>query len=288
MPYSQTPIIKKLARPEESFDQLIFFWKRFEAGLIGYMPNLISAILIWLVGSWIIKKVVKILQKALTKRGFDISLESFLISICNLSLRILLIFTVAGQLGIQTTSFIAVLGAAGLAVGLALQGSLANFAGGVLILIFRPFKIDDLIEAQGQTGKVIDIQIFSTVLRMTNFKTVIIPNGLLSNGIIINNSRIGSLVFELKIEVDRGSDLVLIRKLLFDIMNKEIRILKQPIPAVEISGFGNGYFLLITGHTLVPDQAGVINTLNEKIWKVFAENKITGPESHTYVHAMEK
>jgi small conductance mechanosensitive channel len=265
-------------------EKYIGYWNVFLSTFLKYLPSLIVAMLIWLIGSWVINRVVKVFQKTLTKRKFDISLESFLISLANIGLRILLLFTVASQLGIQTTSFVAILGAASLAVGLALQGTLANFAGGILILVFRPYKVGDIIEAQGQSGKVVEIQIFNTVLHTLNSKTVIIPNGILSNGIIVNDSEVGTIVFDIRIEVDRNTSLEHVKNILSPIFTSEPKILASPTPGVGIANFGNGYFLTISGHTLTDDQVGVVGRLNEKIAKAFTENKITAPEAHTFIH----
>ena len=157
--------------------------------LIDYAPKFISAIVVLLIGLWLIAKLVKLSQAAFERRNYEKSLITFLRSIISLGLKIILIISVAGMVGIQTTSVIALLGAAGLAVGLALQGSLANFAGGVLLLIFKPFKVGDRVEAQGQTGMVTEIQIFHTILNSDDNKTIIIPNGPLLNGVIVNAAK---------------------------------------------------------------------------------------------------
>ena len=159
---------------------------QFMSMVIEYAPKIISAVVILVVGLWLIKKVVVLSKKSFERRHFDQSLNSFLSSIISLGLKILLIITAAGMVGIQTTSVIALLGAAGLAVGLALQGSLANFAGGVLILIFKPFKVGDTVEIMAQKGVVSEIHIFHTMLTGEEDKTIIIPNGPLLNGVIIN------------------------------------------------------------------------------------------------------
>ncbi len=159
---------------------------QFMAMLIEYAPKFLTAIIILIVGLWLIKKVVSIARSSFERKKFDTSLTSFLSSIISLGLKILLLITVTEMIGIHTTSVIAVLGAAGLAVGLALQGSLANFAGGVLILMFKPYKVGDTVEVMGQKGVVTDIQIFHTILKGEEDKTIIIPNGPLLNGVIIN------------------------------------------------------------------------------------------------------
>ena len=160
--------------------------------IINFAPKVIGAILIWIIGSWIIKLIIKGIKKALEKGDYDISLKKFLLNLANWAFKILLIVIVLGTVGVETTSFAAILAAAGLAVGLALQGSLANFAGGVLIMLFKPFKVGDLIECQGEIGTVKLIEIFTTKLTGLSNKEIIIPNGVLSNGNIVNYSTEGT------------------------------------------------------------------------------------------------
>ena len=152
--------------------------------VVEYGPKLIGAILVLIIGSWIIKIILKSFNKILDKQKIDVSLKPFLKSIFGILLRIMLIISVLGMVGIQMTSFIAILGAAGLAVGMALSGTLQNFAGGVMILLFKPFRVGDLLEAQGYKGIVHEIQIFNTVLKTPDNRTIIIPNGGLSNSSI--------------------------------------------------------------------------------------------------------
>ena len=158
-----------------------------------YGLKVIGAIIIWIVGSWVIRKLMRILGKVMTKSNYEESLQKFLRNLAGWSLKVLLIVVIMGNLGIQTTSFAAILAAAGLAIGLALQGSLSNFAGGVLLMIFKPFKIGDLIEAQGERGTVKQIEIFTTKIISAQNKLVIIPNGTLSNGTITNYTSEGIL-----------------------------------------------------------------------------------------------
>ena len=170
--------------------------------LISYIPGLIKATLTLIVGFWIIKRVDKVLLRYFSRKNYDVSLESFIRSLVNILLKIIVLITVAGMVGLPTTSLVAVFGAAGLAVGLALQGSLSNFAGGVLILFFKPFKVGDIITSQGETGVVKEIQIFNTLMLTGENKTVILPNGAVSNGTIINVSKHGSLRVDMKIVID--------------------------------------------------------------------------------------
>jgi len=155
---------------------------------INYGPKIIGAILVWIIGSFIIKAINNTFGKLLDKRKLDDSLKPFLKSLLSAMLKILLLITVLGMIGVEMTSFIALLGAAGLAIGMALSGTLQNFAGGVMILIFKPFKVGDFIDAQGYAGTVAEIQIFNTILKTPDHKTIIIPNGELSTSSMINYS----------------------------------------------------------------------------------------------------
>lgn len=159
--------------------------KAIELGMT-YLPKFVLAILTLIVGFWIIKRIVKGMNVVLGHQAIDASLQKFLTSLVDVLLKILLLVAVAGMVGIETTSFIAMLGAIGLAVGLALQGSLGNLAGGVLILFFKPYKVGDIVEAQGHMGRVHDIQIFTTILITYDNQRIVIPNGLMSNGCIKN------------------------------------------------------------------------------------------------------
>jgi len=156
--------------------------------LMVYGPKLILAIVTLIIGLWGIKLFMKSIGKTMEPMEIDVSLQKFLVSLFGVLLKILLVISVVSMIGVQTTSFIAILGATALAVGLALQGSLANFAGGVLILLFKPFKVGDVIDAQGYLGTVIDIKILNTVLKTPDNKMVVIPNGTLSNNSITNFS----------------------------------------------------------------------------------------------------
>jgi len=202
--------------------------------LLEYTPKLIAAILIWIVGSWIIKLILKGIKRAMSKGNYDESLQKFLSDLISWALKILLIVIVLGTVGIETTSFAAILAAAGLAVGLALQGSLSNFAGGVLIMIFKPFKIGDLIEAQGEIGGVKEISIFTTKLIGLSNKEIIIPNGILSNGNIVNYTSLGTRRVDLVIGVSYDSDIKQTKSVLMNILEKHELILKDPAPAVTV------------------------------------------------------
>ena len=207
--------------------------KWLELGL-DYGLKIIAAIVIWVIGSWAIKIILKGLRKAMEKAAYDVSLKKFLMNLLKWILKILLIIVVLGTVGVETTSFAAIIAAAGLAIGLALQGSLGNFAGGVLIMIFKPFKIGDLIEAQGEIGAVKQIEIFTTKLTGLSNKEIIIPNGSLSNGNIINYTTEGTRRVDLVIGVGYDSDIKKTKEVLMDVLTSHPKVLKEPAPTVNV------------------------------------------------------
>ena len=202
--------------------------------IINFGPKLIAAILIWIIGSLVIKMILKGFKKVMEKRNYDRSLHNFLANLISWGLKIVLIVVILGTVGIETTSFAAILAAAGLAVGLALQGSLGNFAGGVLIMIFKPFKIGDLIEAQGQIGVVKEIEIFTTKLTGLSNKEIIIPNGSLSNGNIVNYTTEGTRRVDLVFGVGYDSDIKKTKEVLMNILTSHPKVLKDPAPTVNV------------------------------------------------------
>ncbi|WP_299432944.1 mechanosensitive ion channel domain-containing protein [uncultured Aquimarina sp.] len=213
--------------------------------IIDFGPKVIGAILIWIIGSWIIKKMMKGISKLMTVRNYDESLQKFLTNLLGWLLKILLILAVFGTVGVNTTSFAAILAAAGLAVGLALQGSLANFAGGVLIMIFKPFKIGDLIEAQGVLGVVKEIEIFTTKLSTPENKEAIVPNGTLSNGNIINYTSHGTLRVDLNIGIGYGDDIKKAKDVIMKVLTDNPKVLKDPAPTVAVSELGDNAINLV-------------------------------------------
>lgn len=200
-----------------------------------YGLKIIGALLIWIIGSWIIKSTLKATKNVMTKRNYDESLQKFLLNLSRWGLKIILIIVVLGTVGIETTSFAAIIAAAGLAIGLALQGSLGNFAGGVLIMIFKPMKIGDLIEAQGEIGVVKEIEIFTTKLIGLSNKEIIIPNGSLSNGNIVNYSTEGTRRVDLTFGVGYDSDIKKTKQVLMDVLTAHPKVLQTPAPTVNVS-----------------------------------------------------
>lgn len=203
--------------------------------LIEYSPKVLTALVILIVGLFIIGLIVKMTKKVMKRRNVDETLQTFLANLLSWSLKILLFVSVVAKLGIETTSFAAVLAAAGLAIGLALQGSLSNFAGGALIMIFKPFKIGDLIEVQGELGTVKEIEIFTTKLIGLSNKEIIIPNGALSNGNIINYTSLGTRRVDLVFGVSYDADIKQTKEVLMNVLKSNTKVLQDPAPTVNVS-----------------------------------------------------
>jgi len=196
---------------------------------LEYAPKLALAIVTLIIGLWIISVVTNILGKALIASKTDKTLIPFLRSLTSWGLKVLLFISVASMVGIATTSFVAVLGAAGLAIGLALQGSLANFAGGVLLLVFRPYKIGDLIESQGNLGIVKEIQIFNTILTTFQNKTVVLPNSAVSSNAITNVTANGTIRVDMEVGISYDSNIDEAKKVILDTIAKNDKVLKDPL-----------------------------------------------------------
>jgi small conductance mechanosensitive channel len=246
--------------------------------VVQYAPKIIGALLVFVFGLWLTNIVGRQTGRAMGKRKLDVSLQSFLSSLVSVILKVLLLVTVAGMLGIQTTSFVAILGAAGLAVGLALQGSLANFAGGVLMLVFKPYKVGDLVESGGQFGEVKEIQIFNTVLLSPENKTVILPNGAVSNGTIINFSRHGNLRVDIAIAVAPDNDLAKVRQVIGMVFSSNPKVLKDPAPSVNVLKMGDGMITLAVRPYATPaDYWDVFFGVQEQIKTAFEANHISSP-----------
>ena len=207
--------------------------------VMQYAPQVVLAIVVLIVGLWVINRLVSVMGKMMKKRGFDESLQPFIKSLVGIGLKAMLLISVASMVGIETTSFVAVIGAAGLAVGLALQGTLANFAGGVLILMFKPYKVGDLIEAQGHLGNVKEIQIFVTILNTPESKTVIIPNGAISNGNITNYATEGRIRVDMVMGISYESNIKKAREVLMNVMTAHPKVMKDPAPFVGVVELGD-------------------------------------------------
>lgn len=253
---------------------------------VEYAPKLLLAIVTLLVGAFIIKRIMKVSKKIFEKRELEKSLRSFLLSMIKVGLWAMLIIAVAGMVGIETTSFIAVLGAAGLAVGLALQGSLGNFAGGVLILIFKPFKVGDVIDAQGFTATVSNIEIFHTELKTFDNRVVILPNGPLANGAITNITREDLRRVDMEFGIGYDDDIDTAKALIFELIEADSRILKEPAePFIALSSLGDSSVnFAVRVWAKKEDYWGIYFDMNENVKKLFDKKGVSIPYPQTDVH----
>ncbi|MCV9928514.1 mechanosensitive ion channel [Flavobacterium sp. LS1R49] len=215
-------------------EQLTGYANQFIQVLVDYSPKLISAFLILFVGLYFIRVINRLIRRLMVKRNLDPTLTRFLSDILLWALRILLFVSFISKLGIETSSFVAILGAMGLAVGLSLQGSLSNFAGGMLIIVFKPFRVGETIEAQGIIATVSEIQIFVTKLLTANNQTVFIPNGALSNGTIINYSMQGQRRADLTFAISYDADIKKAKDILENILKNNPNVLTNPAPEVFV------------------------------------------------------
>lgn len=247
-------------------------------GLVDFAPKVVSAILVLFIGLWLIKRIARLSEKAMTKRRLDVSLRTFLKSLISIGLKIILIVTVAGMMGIGTASFVTILGAAGLAVGLALQGSLSNFAGGVLILIFKPFKVGDSIEAGGQSGEVKEIQIFNTILLTADHKTVILPNGPLSNGTIVNTTRHGNLRIDIHLNISAENNLEKAMAIVEEELAKNEKVLKEPAARIFVGKITDGVVEIHAKPYCLPDDTIALSSeLYQAVKSALEKNNIKAP-----------
>lgn len=254
-----------------------------------YSPKIIGGIIVLLIGLWITKLITKSVGKALAKSKFDQSLVPFLKSLTNIILKILVVITVMGMIGIQMTSFIALIGAAGLAVGLALSGTLQNFAGGVIILILKPFKVGDFIEAQGFSGTVKEISIFATMLNTGDKKLIIIPNGPLSTGPLTNFSAEPQRRVDWKFGMAYGDDVENFKKAINDFFAEDTRILKEPASFIGLSELGDSSVnFTVKAWVNSADYWDVFFNINEKVYTKFGDYKLNIPFPQMDVHLHNK
>ena len=253
--------------------------------VISYGPKLIGAIVVWILGGWVIKLLGKGFKRLLDKRDVDDSLKPFLGTLVSTLLKIMLIISVLSMLGIEMTSFIAILGAAGLAVGMALSGTLQNFAGGVMILLFKPFKVEDVIEAQGFLGKVSEIQIFNTILKTPDNKTVIIPNGGLATGPMTNYTTEPQRRVDWTFGIGYGDDVDHAKTVIKDLCDQDSRILKDPELFIAVSELADSSVnFAVRAWVKGEDYWDVYFDLNEKVYKTFDQKGLNIPYPQMDVH----
>ena len=252
-----------------------------------YGPDIVLAIITLIVGLWIIKLISRTVRKVLTKREFDASLTPFLVTLLNIALKAALVVSVIDMVGIEVTSFVAIIGAAGLAVGLALQGTLQNFAGGVIILILKPFKVGDVIDAKGYLGTVKEIQIFYTIVNTFDKKVVYIPNGSLANSDMTNISKEEERRNEWKFGIAYGDDVDKAKELIKKLIDEDERILKEPEPFIALHSLGDSSVNIVVRTWSKADNLWpVYFDMNEKVYKEFPKHglNIPFPQMDVHVH----
>ena len=254
-----------------------------------YGLRVVSAIAIFVIGRWVAKAIVRIIERLMVKREVDATLVSFVSNLGYVALLAFVIIAALNNLGIQTASFIAVVGAAGLAIGLALQGSLSNFAAGILMIIFRPFKVGDYVEGAGVAGTVESIQIFTTQLTTPDNKTIIIPNSKISGDNIVNYSTKEFRRVDLTFGIDYGDDIDQARQIIMDIITNDARVQKDPEPVVVVSELADSRVSLTTrAWAKTADVWNIFFETTEKVKKAFDAQDITIPFPQRDVHIYEQ
>lgn len=257
--------------------------------IVNFGSKLISAILILIFGIWLANKLTNGLKRLLEQRKIEGSLQSFFISFINILLKILVVIVVLTTIGVHMTSIIAVLGAASLAIGMALSGTLQNVAAGIIILMFKPFKVGDVIEiSTGESGVVKKIMLFTTEVQTFDNQVVFFPNSSLANGVITNLSRGGLRRTDLRIGISYGTKIETVRKILLGILSKEKRILKNNPPEIFVNDLGdNAVIIIIRYWTKYEDLQSVKSELLETIYKELPARKINFPVQQVDVRLLK-
>ena len=270
---------------EEGFSKVQILIKQLIDWGVGAGGRIIGAIIIFVVGRFLISFIKKLLAKILSKRQIEPSIQSFVKSLVNILLTILLIIAVIGKLGVETTSFAALLASAGVAIGMALSGNLQNFAGGLIVLLFRPFKVGDWIESQGVSGTVREIQIFHTILTTADNKVIYIPNGALSSGTVTNYSRENTRRVDWIIGVEYGENYDKVESTVRRILAADKRILNTPEPFIALHALdASSVNVVIRVWVNSADYWGVYFDMNKTIYAVFNEEGIGFPFPQLTVH----
>ncbi|MBO7066093.1 MAG: mechanosensitive ion channel [Alphaproteobacteria bacterium] len=256
---------------------------------VHFCIQLLVAVLIFAGGFWLANRITRSFKKVMQLRDFDPSLQSFLGSFVNILLKIFVFIIVLTTVGVQMTSIVAVLGAASLAVGMSLQGTLQNFAGGIIILLFKPFRVDDIIEtASGKIGVVKKIMIFTTEIHTFDNQVVFLPNGALANGIITNLSHGKDRRTDLSISISYGDDVDVARKAILEVLKKDKRILKKPEPTVFVASLADSSVVLtVRFWSHYSDMLAIAADLNEQLYKALPKKKIHFPFPQMDVHVIK-
>ncbi|MGD1844770.1 MAG: mechanosensitive ion channel family protein [Salibacteraceae bacterium] len=255
--------------------------------IILYGIELLTALVVLVIGLMVIGFITNNIMKLMEKRNVDASLRPFLRTLISVILKIALVITVLGMLEVETTSFVAILGAAGLAIGMALSGTLQNFAGGVMILIFKPFKVGDVIDAQGYIGAVNEIQIFNTILKTPDNRTIIIPNGGLATGSMVNLSTEPQRRVDWTVGIGYGDDVDKAEAVIQKLIDADSRILKDPAPFIAVSELADSSVnFTVRAWVNSADYWGVFFDMNKAVYKTFDQEglNIPFPQMDVHVH----
>lgn len=252
--------------------------------------KLLIATAILVIGLWITKHLVRRINKVLTSREMEPSLKTFLCSLTSVGLKALVVITAISQLGIEMTSFVAILGAAGLAIGMAFSGTLSNFAGGVMLLIFKPFKVGDFVDVQSQQGIVSEILIFNTILKTNDNKTIILANGAVANGTIVNFTKADKRRVDWSFGIAYGDDLKVAKELIAKFIEEDERILADPAPLIALGSLGNSSVnITVRGWVETDNYWPVHFDMNERVYNEFekAGLSIPFPQMDVHLHKTE-
>ena len=256
--------------------------------VLDFGSKLLICIVVYVVGKKLIRLLNNVLGKLMNSRKLDASVISFLTSLINILLTVVLLITIINILGINNSSFVALFASIGIAMGMALSGTMQNFAGGVMILLFRPYKIGDYIQAQGQEGTVKSIQIFNTILLTSDNRTIYVPNGGLSNNVIVNFNDQNTRRMELSIGISYGTDYDKAKSIIETILSSDKRILTDPVPYIALKALNQSSVdILIRAWSTRADYWDVYYNINEQIYKVFAAHGIDIPFPQMTVHLSE-
>jgi len=271
------------------FENYELYVKQFGDLVVAYGGTVLLAILFLVVGLWVIKRIVKVAGKTMKKRDVDESLQPFLKSLIGALLKVMLVISVVSMLGVEMTSFIAVLGAAGLAVGLALQGSLSNFAGGVLILLLKPFKVGDFIDTGSHSGTVREIQIFYTYLTTPTNQEIIVPNGDLSNNAVKNFSFHETRRIDFTFGIGYDDNIDQAKEILMELITSEDKVMKDPAPMVFIENLNDSSVdFRVRAWSANSDYWDIVNSMSEKVKKSFDNAGVSIPFPQRDIHVFNE
>ncbi len=279
-----TPTLQDAA---ENLSKMDFneIWSQLLSNGIDLGLKIIIALLVYWVGKFLIDLLYKVIKNTLEHRHVDASINTFLLSLVRMVMMFVLIITIIGVLGINTSSFVALFASAGVAIGMALSGTLQNFAGGVMILLFKPYKVGDWIEAAGVSGGVKEIQIFNTILTTADNKMIIIPNGKLSNDTVVNYSKAGTRRVDWSFGISYGDDFDKAKEVLTQFINDDKRILKDPAPAILLDQLADSSVqIVVRAWVNGADYWDVLFNMNERVYKEFGKHGLSFPFPQMDVH----